>query len=295
MRIAFLFDNSNGASTALDRVTYAWITGLAESQHEIKVITNHDHLPPESLSSPRVTWARAMNTWSFLELPRLARALLPYSPEVVHVVLCRQMQWGQFSAMGAAFQAFRLPLVVSTGEGRQTATPHWPGVLAWLNPGKPRISPPPILSSGGPAAADPKPGTVYIPGPLHALRNWRRTLREVFALAARPSQTVWHLGFDWSEIALPERLQWRQMAASLPSGKVLTLGTLPLEGQILAARGCEHVRLKELDSTGWTHAVLAQALARTGANPTDAAINGLTRAYLEAARGRVARGSTGMA
>jgi hypothetical protein len=293
MRIAFLFDNSKSAATALDRVAFSWISGLAESQHDIKVITNRDHLPPESISSPRITWAQAMNSWSLFEIPRLIKALMPFAPEVVHVILSRGFRRGQFTAVGAALQAFRLPMVVSTGEGFESA-PHWPGLGAWLNPGHAEISPPPLLFSAD-TDVQPAPGTIFIPGPLSALRHWRRTLREVHASASRPGPLTWRLGFDWSEIPLPERLEWRQMFSGLAAGKLVTLGTLSLEEQIRAARACEKVQLKELDPAGWTHALLSESLSRTDANPVDAAINGLTRTYLDVARRPVAGRSKGMA
>jgi hypothetical protein len=53
--------------------------------------------------------------------------------------------------------------------------------------------------------------------------------------------------------------------------------------------------LKELDPAGWTHALLSESLSRTDANPVDAAINGLTRTYLDVARRPVAGRSKGMA
>src|SRR5690349_20442688 len=52
MRIAFLFDNAPLATPeTLDLIAYSWIRGLAESQHDVKVVTRVDHLPPEDLGA----------------------------------------------------------------------------------------------------------------------------------------------------------------------------------------------------------------------------------------------------
>ncbi len=283
MRIAFLFDNSTARAGALDLITYSWIQGLAESQHEIKVITNAGHVPPDHLISPRITWAEAMKTWSWFEVPRLLNSILPFAPQIIHAVLCRPLRIGQLWSMGGVVLNFRLPLIVSAGDGIGKL-PQWPHVAKWLNPGSDTMELPPLNLK--PRTTHPRieKNSVFVPGPLRAHRDWRRSLRGIFATAKQNPDWKWNLGWDWSEIALSERLEWRRMAEEFAANQLQTLGSLSLQEQIEAASTAAQVRLEMLDPKSWTFGVLARSLQSDPAEHLDSAINALTRTYLNVSK-----------
>jgi hypothetical protein len=281
VRIAFLYDNSPTCDTALDLVAYGWIGGLVESQHQVKVVTSRHHSPPPTLSHPRLEWAQAMNRWSWLEVPRLLKTVMPFDPQLIHLVLCRPLQWGQLWSMGSAFKAWRIPLLVSMNDGIQ-APLNWPFIARIWTPEKSELKLPPVPLLASMDARPLSPNSIFVPGPLGAHEDWRRSLRTIFAEAKNKSKTQWHLGWDWSEISLPERLEWRAMASELLPGQLICTGSITMERQLQLAKAAGEVRLDLLKPTSWTYGLLAQSLVPQSSGRLDSAINQLSRAYLQA-------------
>lgn len=275
MRIAFLFDNSPGHPETLDLVAHAWINGLAESQHEIKVITQQNCLPPAGLSG-RVSWAQAMRTWSWLEFPRLVQTLMPFSPQLIHGILCRPLRSTQVWSMAAALKAWRIPFVVSAGDG-VLGPERWPYVSAELTPSQVALTLPPISPT---PVSFPQPIDIFVPGPLKVHQDWRRSVRQILAEAPRQSSQTWWLGWDWSEIPLPERLSWRQEIAQLEPQQMRSLGALTPQEQLAWARSARIVRLDMLAQKTWMSQFLRQNREPADKNLLDASINQLTRTYM---------------
>ncbi|MGE0763673.1 MAG: glycosyltransferase family 4 protein [Bdellovibrionales bacterium] len=281
MRIAFLFEPAANPLDCFNTISQTWLRGLAESQHQVKVITRRDTAKKFPLPHANVEWTEPMRSWGLWEFPQLFSLLLAYAPQVVHLSVGRPIsRTGLWPAL-SVLKSLGIPLVISPGD-HCAWPPAWrfhdqliapPYTADWAVPL--------LLPQNFSAASDMAANRVFVPGPLYAHSDWRQTLNKLMSFIAQNPEKTFDLAWDWSEIPIAERLSWRTRWQSQTLGAQLNyLGPLSLHDQLTHARASGHVMSEFLRDPSWAKACFDQLkIAATTPLPMDTAINQLSRSY----------------
>lgn len=209
MKITYLFEPPRPeAKCALTQIATLWWQGLIESGHSIQVLTTRGTAPPVS-KHPHLNWAEAVSSWSWLESGKIFYLLLNQKPDVIHLILSSRFYSWDFWPSLKAFDAFKVPVVVSTADGLRLPA-IWPRQFR-------RIGPDPSSALMTPSFAQhlsKQPANDYpshaIPGTFESHRDWRLTLSTLMEELSKHPSTALDLGWSWSEVPLRERLAWRE-------------------------------------------------------------------------------------
>lgn len=268
MRIAYLFESSSAVEDPFFTILPWWLNGLAESQHEILLIARESDVLKLGELNPRIQIAQAAKDWTWKSLASVARALLPFAPQVIHSII------GQSPRLFSLWPALQVlfsqgtPVVISSadGVGRERLTSlNFPifaaDLVGNLN-----------LWEDEPSALrmpSPKP-EVFIPGPISSYENWETTLKDLIAAIESHPNHNFSLGFDWSDLAVKHRLKWRPRleASVLPEQSVRTISTqFTIQNQAL--NQSTHIVLSPLRRDSWWRPLLLGAAQTRGREVID--------------------------
>lgn len=297
----------------------AWkmIHSLAESQHEVRVLTTED---PAVIhwAHPRLTVTRPSRSWSATELPKLMQAIWSFQPEVIHSFSLRTSSlwpalsvWPWLSGLtkvlpntrrwSTLFDSTDLQpkdatfpwhvgghgLTVPSRAVRETLRRSFLGTIETL---------PLDLDVVEPMITSPSTGTIeppfaLIPAPVNRWRNpWEDLRRLAEFLRQNPELKVLIVG-GWGEFS-PSRRKKGWLILSGVMSQVRMTDPLSLAQLLPYARTADRLWLEPLDVSSWTATVafeLARSLdkevhALSGAPPPrteGSAANFLSRLYTQ--------------
>jgi len=265
MRVAYLFEPNDTELDPFLTLLPWWAKGLAESQNEILIVTNTQAAKKLGSPHPNVRTAAAVERWSWLSAGKIATALLSFAPQVVHAIVGRPPRWTSPWPALEIFRTQNIPVVVTPGEGVELMG-DWPFASRQLGPDfSESLGLPKDFSS--PSSSPTRSSQVFIPGPLLSHRNAERTLQELeIAISAYPHLNF-HLGWDWSELKVADRLLWRpRLEGRLSAGQVLSTNPSQPTTQFEVLLSSSHVILSVLKLQSWWRPILRGAAQGTSAH-----------------------------
>lgn len=261
MRIAFLFDPALTADDPLHFVFHQWLNGLTESQNQIKVLARRDSRSLIGPLNEKVEWAEPARTWAWWELPKILAALLPFAPDVIHIVLSRQPKVWQFWPAITQMPGPPIPVVVSLADGWNWPK-GWGDRVRFLSPQHSGPLAVPGLTDFT-ASQGANDGTIFIPGPLLQHLDWRKTVATLRRILPQRSDWKIQLGWQWSDIDLPERLSVRSEWLQAVPTELVKMQTATLANQLQVLRHSNLVVLAPLKNS-WTRSILEQTARAYG-------------------------------
>ncbi len=250
MRIAYLFEPNRACEDPFFSILPWWLNGLAESQNDLLVIGRSQDMHRLGHLNPRVRVAEAVRDWTWKSLPSLAKAILPFSPQVVHAIIGEEPRLFSIWPALQIFLSQGTPVVISPGDGvsRSAFSPfNLPLLGADYSEG---WTLPSTFTQDKNAA--PHPNGVFIPGPISSFENWNATFSELaHAILAQP-RLNFSLGFQWSDLSVRDRLRWRPiLEGNLSPGQRLETMSSKFECQRQALIQCEVMVISPLQKQSW--------------------------------------------
>lgn len=224
-RVAFILEPDQ-PHPLIDPVVRRLIQELSESQHQLRVLASRDFAAAGQPTSPRVEWLSPFQSAKIWELPRIFAALVPFQPEIVHIIPARTVT--TLSLMSILPQALRGSLrsrLVATVWDQSASKSHlkqasWVGAFdTILSPYQPSGSAQPVWHKLPVSVLAPQSGlelgvrrelTVFAPGNyedwLTRDTGWAGWIN---LLSALPQWRL-QLGCSWNSIPVRQRHRWRE-------------------------------------------------------------------------------------
>jgi hypothetical protein len=247
------------------------ILSLAESQHEILAIVTED---PKRIpfTHPRLTIVRPAEQWRADQLPKLARSLLQFRPEILHTFALRSPKlwspltvWPYLDAMLAAFPQVRRCLTLLDAEDfdpRNSTTVWYQGAEAITvftsdHARKTKAAFPTIRVEQAPLdleipayRSQQNSDEVLIPAPISEWTSPDRDLSELVAeLSRKPELQIKIIGGWGDRPSSEQRRGWKALAAV--AGQVQMLEPQCWQGFLELASKSRSLRLRGLKQDSW--------------------------------------------
>ncbi|MGZ3723236.1 MAG: hypothetical protein ACXVA9_09915 [Bdellovibrionales bacterium] len=130
-RLLILTDRAPDDADWKGALIWRIILSLAESQHEVLVATTLE-LGDDVITHPRLNIIRPVNSWRIDQLPKLAKVLLTYRPQVIHTFALQDKGlwpafslWPYFTGMCAVIPGLKRFSTVFDADDTGKSTANW--------------------------------------------------------------------------------------------------------------------------------------------------------------------------
>lgn len=302
-KLAVLTDRRHDDTDWKGAFTWRLILSLAESQHEVLVLTTQDPIEIP-VTHPLLTVAQPADSWRLDKLPKWAQALLQFKPEIIHTFAFHpQHNWSQLtiwpylnSALAAFPQVRRFSTLFdavdantrdsswSWHEGSQSITvfdKEHKKTVQLVFSGSIEVAPAELEIPNQFMLGEDQ-GYLLIPAPVS---EWNNPTSDLTALARElerdPELRVKIIG-GWGECLASERRRGWEILSAV-AGQVQMLDPVHLPGLIQLSAMAKAIWLKPIPSHSWRSIVsrqVADALSKTVYGPQKERMTGSTANFI---------------